>query len=475
MASLSKHVKRIPGTPGHLARCLGFAALLFAAALAPAYAQYPGHIDTKKKTAQTLRSIAVLEWTGEPGKPSASRIIPVTVYDGEAYQPGGLYLARPAPLAVETGTEYVLEQNGIAKGLFDVNTAENLQGYWFGYGSWKKLAPPPPPHKLQPAKNMPRLQSDRDSDRPQLVRHDNSTASGGGSGSGSSSSSPAQSPSSQSGASAPDNPPPTDPDRPTLRRRSDSTSSTNSAPSSPAGNSTYSDHETPIGGADPDRPRVTRGAQNPTDSDFTPTKLSGNPSDLEQMVAVSDASDRDPRPFTYYWADPGDAAKMQAQMETLAQQATADPQTPAKTAVKPHPTAPAGHPVRAQKTPPPPLPTLGDERFQAYALSEGAGATLIFSAQATRPDGSVRYVTLIAQPDFYGALHVIFKTVTDDSHLDETPRMRLVDAVDATANGRGDLLFEARSKVDRQFVLYQIIGGRVDQVFTTGLLPSAPS
>ena len=438
------------------------------------YAQYPGHIDTKKKTAQTPRSIAVLEWTGQPGKPSASRIIPVTVFDGEAYQPGGLYLARPEPLAVEPGTEYVLEQNGIAKGLFDVNSAQNLQGYWFGYGSWKKLAPPPPPHKLQPAKIMPRLQGDADSDRPQFVRRDNGTASGSGSGSGSSS--PAQSSTGQSGASAPDNPPPTDPDRPTLRRRSDSTDSTNSAPSSPAGNSTSSDLETPIGGIDPDRPHLTRGAQNPTDSDFTPTKLSGTPSDLEQMVAVSDASDHDPRPFTYFWADPGDAAKMQAQMETLAQQATAAPQAPAKPAVKPHPAAPSGHPARAHKTPPPPpLPTLGDERFQAYALSEGAGATLIFSAQATRPDGSVRYVTLIAQPDFYGALHVIFKTVTDDSHLDETPRMRLVDAVDATANGRGDLLFEVRSKVDRQFVLYQIVGGRVDQVFTTGSLPSAQS
>ncbi len=470
MASPSKYVKRIPG---HLARCLGFAALLFAVALAPAHAQYPGHIDTKKKTGQTLRSIAVLEWTGQPGAPSASRIIPVTVYDGEAYQPGGLYLARPAPLAVETGTEYVLEQNGIAKGLFDVNTAQNLQGYWFGYGSWKKLAPPPPPHKLQPAKNMPRLQSDRDSDRPQFVRRNNDTAS---SGSGSGSSSPAQSPSGQSGSSAPDNPPPTDPDRPTLRRRSDSTNSTNSAPSSPAGNSTSSELETPIGGTDPDRPHLTRGAQNPTDNDFTPTKLSGTPSDLEQMVAVSDASDHDPRSFTYFWADPGDAAKMQAQMETLAQQATAAPQAPAKPAVKPHSATPSGHPARAHKTPPPPpLPTLGDERFHAYALSEGAGATLIFSALATRPDGGVRYVTLIAQPDFYGALHVIFKTVTDDSHLDETPRMRLVDAVDATANGRGDLLFEVRSKVDRQFVLYQIVGGRVDQVFTTGSLPSAES
>ncbi len=452
------------------ARHVGLAALAVAAALLPAYAQYPGHIDTKKKTAPTPRAIAVLEWIGQSGKPSASRIIPVTVFDGEAYQPAGLYLARPEPLAVEPGTEYVLEQGGIAKGLFDVNSAQNLQGYWFGYGSWKQLAPPPPAHKLQPAKIMPRIVGDADSDRPKFVRRDGGTDSSSGSGS---SSSP-QSSTSQSGASSHEPPPPTDPDRPTLRRRS--TSSTDSAASSPDANLPALGPETPIGGVDPDRPHLTRGAQNPTDKDFTPTKLSGTPPDLEQMVAVSDASDHDPHPFTYFWADPGDAAKMQAQMETLAQQAISAAGAPPKPAVKPHPAARPNPPTRAQKaTPAPVLPALSGEQFKAYALTEGAAATLIFSAQTTGPDGSVKYVTLIAQPDIYGALRVIFKTVTDDGHLGVTPRMRLVDAVDATANGRGDLLFEVRSKQDRQFVLYQIVGGRIDQVFTTGSLPSSQS
>jgi hypothetical protein len=194
------------------------------------------------------------------------------------------------------------------------------------------------------------------------------------------------------------------------------------------------------------------------------------------MVAVSDASDHDPHPFTYFWADPGDAAKMQAQMETLAQQAIAAAGAPPKPAIKPPSAARPSQSAQARKAPaPPPLPALSQEHFKAYSLTEGAAATLIFSAQTTGPDGSVKYVTLIAQPDIYGALRVIFKTVTDDGHLGETPRMRLVDAVDATANGRGDLLFEVRSKQDRQFVLYQIVGGRVDQVFTTGSLPSSQS
>jgi len=79
-------------------------ALLLALA-APAWAQYPGHIgNTAKKAAPSLRSVAVVEWTGEVGKPSATRIIPISVFDGEAYQPGGLYLAKPEPLALQPGT-----------------------------------------------------------------------------------------------------------------------------------------------------------------------------------------------------------------------------------------------------------------------------------------------------------------------------------------------------------------------------------
>ena len=43
-----------------------------------------------------MRAIAVLEWTGELGKPKACRMVPMTVYDGEKLQDAGIYLARPA-------------------------------------------------------------------------------------------------------------------------------------------------------------------------------------------------------------------------------------------------------------------------------------------------------------------------------------------------------------------------------------------
>ena len=80
--------------------------------------------------------------------------------------------------------------------------------------------------------------------------------------------------------------------------------------------------ETAIAGADPDRPHMAHGQQSMSD-DFQPAQLTGVPSGLEQMIAVSDASDREAHPFVYLWADPADATNMQTQMEIAASNAIA--------------------------------------------------------------------------------------------------------------------------------------------------------
>src|SRR5271156_3148098 len=148
--------------------------LMLAALAAPAGAQYPGHLETNKKAAPTVRAVAVVEWTGDKSKPSASRLIPISVFDGEQYQPGGLYLARPEPLALEPGTEYVLEDAGVARGLFDVNTAQDVEGYWFGYGEWKALAAPVKKAKPKQGRNLPQVVKDSGSDRPHFKGRDSS-------------------------------------------------------------------------------------------------------------------------------------------------------------------------------------------------------------------------------------------------------------------------------------------------------------
>ena len=444
----------------------GLAMLL--ALAAPACAQYPGHIENGKKKAPAVRAIAVLEWTGDMGKPSASRIIPISVFDGEQYQPGGLYLAKPEPLALEPGTEYVLLDAGIARGLFDINTAQDVDGYWFGYGSWKPMAPPPKKAKPKQGRNMPQVVTDAGNGRPHFKGRDSSGSSpsttDSSSGSTSSSSGSTSSPASS-------NPPAGDPDRPTLRRRSDSPAS---APAANASSADAAAPEVPLGGADPDRPHMAHGQQTPKD-EIQPAQLTGVPSGLQQMIAVSDAGEGEAHPFVYLWSDPADSDKMKEQMEIAAGNAIAAASPPAKTTPKPHTATTAAQRRKAATTAAAPKPVFTNERFKAYELTYSGGATLVFSGETTDHAGKVKYVTLIAQPDFNGVPKVLFKSVTDDDHLDVTPRMRLVDAVDAKADNRGDLVFELRSHRDREFVIYRISGGQAEQVFTTGSLPNSNS
>ena len=69
---------------------------------------------------------------------------------------------------------------------------------------------------------------------------------------------------------------------------------------------------------------------------------------------------------------------------------------------------------------------------------------MVLSAHTDGSGAPEKFVTLVAQPDLYGNVAVLLKNVTDAAHLDDTPRMRLVDAVDALADNRGELLFELR-------------------------------
>ena len=118
---------------------------------------------------------------------------------------------------------------------------------------------------------------------------------------------------------------------------------------------------------------------------------------------------------------------------------------------------------------PPPAPApLIDEQFRVFELAYGSGATLVLTAHTDAPRAQMKFVTLVAQPDLYGNALVLLKSVTDGAHLDETPRMRLVDAVDAMADNRGELLFELRGATQRQFALYRVLRGRAEKLFVSG-------
>ena len=468
----------------------------------------------KAKDAPPLRAIAVLEWTGEetkpgvPGKIKTSRLIPISIYDGEKLEDAGFYLARPQPLALAGEVEYLLKKNGATVGRFEVKNAGQEMGSWVGYGQWKA------PLAARPAfAATAKLDDDSgDDDKPVLHRKqhaDDAPSGGAGAGQGSAKSSGSGNAGSESGtASGSSSGAGDDSDRPVLHKKDSSDSAANGSGTGPGtgsgSNSGQSGGDRPVmkkaknpddddighadalpGVSDPDRPRLQRGKDNSQSLKVLPS-LMGMPSDIRQVVGVSDQKDKPDHPWGFTWANPDDEEKMREALEDqarLALQLPGQTQAPAKTpgtssgagskassssTVKRTGTG-TGTSTAAKKTtkPAPPAVALEAEQFRVFELAYGSGATLVFSARVSNGPEKERYVTLIGQPDLYGGLRVLFKNVTDSAHLDETPRMILVDAVDALADNRGELLFELRGATQRQFALYRVSRGMTEQIFVT--------
>jgi hypothetical protein len=447
-------------------------------AVTAAWAQYPGQISKKSKSTPDLRAIAVLEWTGDEGKPKVSRLVPITVYDGQALQDGNVYLARPLPMALAYEVEYELEMNGTPIGLYDIKKAGQEQGLWVGYGSWKPL----PSAKIAVPKPVLEDGFDANDDKPVLHRKGGNSGSSQDSGSsGQSAPSDPDRPtlhkkagtddSTTAGNAPASDPPASDPDQPTLHKK-DSTPPSGSTESSGSDHPVL--HKTPqgtadssdgahLGSTDPDRPHLLHGKPADSGPDVKPT-LMGIPADMQQAVAISDAKRRPEHTWSYAWANPDDETKMKEALEGIARQAlglkTPPPASPKRAATSSK--------SRAKPAPPPEPPPLVEEKFRVFELAYGSGATMVLSAHTDAPLAERKYVTLIAQPDLYGNPLVLLKSVTDASHLDDTPRMRLVDAVDVLADNRGELLFELRGTSQRQFALYRVLRGTAEKIFVTG-------
>lgn len=491
-------------------------ALALAATLAlPLAALAQMHKVEKPQT--VVRAIGVYEWTGDMAKPTAMRLIPVSLFIDNHFQDAGVYLARPVPFALDTGTVYEVEQAGVPKGQINLSFARHFETSavasgspfddgWFGYGRFVKPAPPKK-STLRTSATLAKINGvdDEDDSRPRFSSRSAAPGSGGSAAgvpsapSGSPSNDPDRptlhrgSSSGSSGTSgttetAGNNPPP-DPDRPTLHRGSSSGSDDTDIkdPDQPslrrrtpaeatAARAESAGIDTPSLNNDPNRPLLHRGkpAGEPAEADLP--KLSGLPAekDLHQMVAVSDAANRPVHDFSRPWDDDSDRTAILAKLEQAAQaQLTAYEVANGAAPKPPVDTRPRNSKLRHGVTPDtkpaaPPPEKLEDEQLTAYTLTYGAPATYVYTAHTDGLGPTLRYVTLVAEMNMQGNPQLAIKSVTDAAHLDRTPRMRLIDAVDPDASNRASLLFELREDNARQFALYRVIGGHADQIFLTG-------
>jgi hypothetical protein len=542
-----------------------FLRAIVATATLAASAAFP-QMHKVAKPQQVVRAVGVYEWTGDFAKPTASRLIPVSIFIEGKFEDAAVYVARPVPFALLSGNLYMLQDAGVDKATLDLAYAKHLQAVestgdlayddgWFGYGSVKPLAAPrKTTTALKPSKNVPVITASPDPNRPHFSNKPADTTSTSGSDQGKSDSTGSGTKSTSTGDDSdrptmkrrnPDssssgtsttasNTPPTDagstpaddPDRPTMKRHtpdsapSDSSSTTASAPADDPDRPTMKRHgsdntagdtasttppasapsddpdrptlkrHTPEEGRkanvsssstsssalnnDPDRPNLHHGKPTSAMNETDLPKLTGIPSNLHQMVAVSDAVNRDPHPFALEWDDQAQHQAILEKMQTLARAQLAaynsTPATPAPATTatrKPTPTSTTAKTRRPTTPAAPPTPLL-DEDLKAYTLSYGGAATYIYSANTGGTGAQLRYVTIVAQADALGDLKPAIQSVTDAAHLYRSPRMKFVDVVDADASNRASLLFELRSQNARQFALYRVIASHPDQIFLTG-------
>jgi len=88
------------------------------------------------------------------------------------------------------------------------------------------------------------------------------------------------------------------------------------------------------------------------------------------------------------------------------------------------------------------------------------------STSAPTPDAMAQYtITLVARTDIYDNLHKLYSAVTDKYHLDVTPQLELIDAVDADGDGRGELLFRETSDAGSGYVIYRATADTLWKMF----------
>ncbi|HXS12634.1 MAG TPA: hypothetical protein VN734_08020 [Acidobacteriaceae bacterium] len=296
-----------------------------------------------------------------------------------------------------------------------------------------------------------------------------------------------------------------DPDRPTLgRRKADNGKKQKKEKESGSGVEAM---PTSLN-EDPDRPEIHRGK---VESATAPPQLTGTPTNLHQAVAVSDTANNPTHVFNRDWETPIERASTMADMQKLAQPLvrqyltanhlepapvsasgpklnTAPSTAAAKTAT--HSTAHTAtthtatthtatthtattHSTAAQHTASAPAAaplTFTDEQISGYTLSYGGLPTFVYSAALVTTAGPPVRVTVIAQRLPAGGLQLSLSSVTDEGHLDRTPWMRLVDAVDPDDSHRASLLFELRGRNSRQFALYSLASAQAQQTFITGVI-----
>jgi len=395
-----------------------------------------------------------------------ARLIPVAIMiDGKFYDAGS-YKADPVPMALDFGVVYEAARTGVSQGLLTITQPGHLRHTWIAEGTWLPAGAKPKGHLKAETPNIedkdapPRLH--RGSDKPEAPTSSDKTPS------------PSDKP-----ASAGDQKPATSP-------ASSSTADQQKTASKTEASSSI-DLSRPI--EDPNRPILRRGRPDPTVSrnvvkDFdepaptaTASAAPAHDAVLAKMVpAISDAGGPDFQSYTYD-TKPSEEAAFRAKMLDLASAELRKANPAYSPSASSSPSKSATHrPASARASHKPATPAaieFTDVQLRIFDLSSSNEPVLVLSARAPAPPSKSadtrvaspqpssgaaslpQEITLVARTNLESELRKLLFSATDAQHLDEAPRMELIDAVDADGDGRGELLFRTTSDVGSSYAIYR--------------------
>ena len=241
---------------------------------------------------------------------------------------------------------------------------------------------------------------------------------------------------------------------------------------------------------DDEQSKSANDARTKTDTAAKPSgsaKSAGAKNPAELVPAISDAAGPDPQSYAFDWPKGREEERRKQMVALAASEIRAYLATQAKGQIG---NASAGKqaPATLHKTTTKQVqPAMEKVQLRAFDLWGNSDPILIMSAEAhlpsasrspaaqegwkedataTAPDSATSYsITLVAKTDIYGNLRKLYSGVTDNYHLDVTPRLELIDALDADGDGRGELLFRETSDAGTGYVIYRATADTLWKMF----------
>ena len=476
-----------------------------------------------KKNVKGPRAVGLLQLPSS-GKPT---LIPIAILIDGRFFDASVYKADPVPMALDSGTVYEAEQTGDSLGLFTVSSAlhSSAKGSphpWVGAGSYLK-------NGTEAAKNTRKAEdvpvgigsSSASDEPPRLTRGKSlkpaetpspAPATAPGSASTTAPGAPAGAGSSEKPATPPVSGKPADQSvkqqapAPAQQAPAQAPSGQSSPGQTPSGQSAQGKESQPQSaqgqaakGQETEnyyRPTLRRGkptqsapqedelaqAGKPSTESKTGESKAGKPessgtassaASVQLVPAISDGGGPDPRSYKFFWKT-GEEDERRGQMLALAAdevRAYANALVKNRIPATPPPakkTVSSAHKPAAK----PPQPALENIQFRAFDVWVTNQPVMILTAEAHFPPAPgttaapEQYsLTLVARTDIYGNLRKLYSGVTDKFHLDVTPRLELIDAVDADGDGRGELLFRETTDAGSGYVIYRATADKLWKMF----------